>query len=101
MGRFHGASQRAIAAELAAGLLTVQDGLPDTRAANDFVTEMPCDALRSVAPYDNFLLHINDTRRLKGFPGCCDKRRTRQRRTCSWISATVVHRQEFTDTSAA
>ena len=36
--------------ELAAGLLTVQDGLPDGGASHDFVAEMAGDALRAVAP---------------------------------------------------
>jgi len=58
---FYGASQGAFfVAELAAGLLTMQQCPIDARAADDFVAEMSGDEFRAVAPEDDLLMHVDD-----------------------------------------
>lgn len=59
--RLDGARDGAVfVAEFATRLIAVQQRFRDAGVANDFVAQVACDALRAIAPEDNFLLHVDD-----------------------------------------
>jgi hypothetical protein len=58
---FHGTGDRTIlVAELAAGLIAMQQRFRDTGAADYFVTQTAADAFGAVAPENDLLLHVDD-----------------------------------------
>jgi hypothetical protein len=51
-----------LAAELAPWMITMKEGFSDTRLSDHFMSPMPGDALGSIAPDDESLLRVNDTK---------------------------------------
>ena len=61
--------------KIAARLIAVQQRFRNTGMANDFVAQMAGDALRSVTPEHNFLLHVDDAQASrKAFEAATDLR---------------------------